>query len=362
MRPALLVFAYALAVAWFVPPLLRLTARGISARLGLTAWLTAMASVLACATVALEFLVRAAVSGWPGLAEAVCRSVAGQACTPTFYRSALFEAGLGAAAIVAALAAAVLAWHYGRSVQQARRRTRAHAEAARMTGRRLPDAGAPALGAAVLDAAALDAAALDAVVLDAVVLDAPQAVAYCVGGRPATIVLTTGTLAVLDPAQLSAVLAHERAHLAGRHHLLIALTRALAVSFPAVPLFTRGPDEVARLAEMRADDAAVRRSGRRTLIAALLAMSTGTSLPAAALRTAALTGTALTSTALTGTALGATACAVTDRVQRLLEPPSRGRRARYGAALVTVTLLLALLSGLAAAFAGPLAAHGLHAG
>jgi Zn-dependent protease with chaperone function len=348
MRPALLVFAYAMAVAWFVPPLLtRLTARGISARLGLTAWLTAMASVLACATVALEFLVRAAASGWPGLAEAVCRSVAGQACTPTFYRSALFEAGLGAAAIVAALAAAVLAWHYGRSVQQARRRTRAHAEAARMTGRRLPDAGAPALGAAVLDAAALDA-----VVLDAVVLDAPQAVAYCVGGRPATIVLTTGALAVLDPAQLSAVLAHERAHLAGRHHLLIALTRALAVSFPAVPLFTRGPDEVARLAEMRADDAAVRRSGRRTLIAALLAMSTGTSLPAAALRTA----------ALTGTALGATACAVTDRVQRLLEPPRRGRRARYGAALVTVTLLLALLSGLAAAFAGPLAAHGLHAG
>jgi hypothetical protein len=159
MRAALLVFAYALAVAWFVPPLLtRLTARGISARLGLAAWLTAMASVLACAVVALEFLVRAAVSGWPGLAEAVCRSVAGQACAPTIYRSALFEIGLGVAAIVAALAAAALAWRYGRSVLQARRRTRAHAAVARMTGHRLPDAGDHAL-------------------IRPVVLDAPQPVA-----------------------------------------------------------------------------------------------------------------------------------------------------------------------------------------
>ncbi len=47
MRPALLVFLYALAVAWLVPALLtRLTAHGISARLGLAAWLTAMLSAL----------------------------------------------------------------------------------------------------------------------------------------------------------------------------------------------------------------------------------------------------------------------------------------------------------------------------
>jgi hypothetical protein len=38
MRPALLVFLYGLAVAWYVPALLtRLTARGISVRLGLMA-------------------------------------------------------------------------------------------------------------------------------------------------------------------------------------------------------------------------------------------------------------------------------------------------------------------------------------
>jgi Zn-dependent protease with chaperone function len=319
VRPALLVLGYALAVAWYAPPVLaRLTGRGISPRLGLAAWSTAMASVLASAVVALQFLVRAAIAGWPRLAEAVCRSVAGGACAPAVYRSAAFEFALALAAVTAGLAVAAAAWRYGRRVQQGQRRTRAHADAARMTGRRLPGVSA------------------------AVVLDAAQRVAYCVPGRRATIVVTSAALAVLDPAQLTAVLAHERAHLAGRHHLLIALTRALAASFPAVPLFTRGPAEVARLAELCADDAAARRSGRPALITALLAMGTGAAVPAAA--------------------LAATACAVTARVQRLLEPPRRSRCARYGLALITMMLPLALAPGLAVTLAGPLTARGITIG
>ena len=134
------------------------------------------------------------------------------------------------------------------------------------------------------------------------------------------------------------MLAHERAHLAGRHHLLIALTRALAATFPGVPLFTRAPAEVARMAEMCADDAAARRSSRPALIAALLAMGTGTALPAAA--------------------LAATTCAVSARVQRLLEPAPPARHARNRLALVTVMLLLAVVSGLVTRYAGPLAAYG----
>jgi Zn-dependent protease with chaperone function len=318
VRPALLVLGYALAVAWWAPALLvRLTARGISPRMGLAAWSTAMVSVLASALVALQFLIRAAVAGWPGLAEAVCRSIEGGSCTATVYRGAIFEFALAVIAIAAALTVTVLAWRYGRSVQRGQRRTRAHAEVARITGRRLPGAGA------------------------AVVLDEARRVAYCVPGRPATIVVTSGALAVLDPAQLTAVLAHERAHLAGRHHLLIALTRALSVSFPAVPLFTQGPAEVARLAELCADDSAARRGGRPALIAALLAMGTGAAVP--------------------HLALAATACAVAARVQRLLEPPRRTRRARYGLALTALALVLALAPALAIAFAGSLAAHGVTA-
>jgi Zn-dependent protease with chaperone function len=321
VRPALLVFGYALVVAWLVPPLLaRLTTRGIGARLGLAAWLTAMASVVACAIAALQFLIRAAITGWPSLAEAVCRSVTGSACAPTVYKSAAFEAGLGATALLATLTAAVLSWRYGRSVQRARRRTHEHAELARMTGRSLPGAG------------------------QAMVLDAEQPVAYCVPGRPAAIVLSSGALAVLDPAQLTAVLAHERAHLAGRHHVLTGLTRALSACFPAVPVFARGAGEVARLAEMCADDAAARRSGRPTLIAALLAMGTGTAVPA---------------TVVPATALAATGCAVVSRVQRLLDPPDRALLVRYGAALAAVTLLLAAASVMLTDYAGPLATHAL---
>jgi beta-lactamase regulating signal transducer with metallopeptidase domain len=305
MRPALLLFGYALAVAWWAPVLLwRLTARGISPRLGLAAWLTAMAGALVSAAAALEFLVRAAAGGWSRLAQVVCRSVAGQACAQTAYTGAAFELVLAAITVVAALAAAMLAWRYGRGVQRARRQTRAHAEAARITGRTLPGATA------------------------AVVLDAPRPAAYCVPGRPGTIVLTSGALALLDPPQLAAVLAHERAHLAGRHHLLIALTRGLAAVFPAVPLFTQGPENVTRLAEMCADDAAARRSGRRTLLAALLAMATGAAVPASA--------------------LGAMACAVTARLRRLAEAPRRARHARYGLALTAVMLLLAVAPGLLA--------------
>ena len=155
--------------------------------------------------------------------------------------------------------------------------------------------------------------------------------------------LTSSALAVLDPAQLTAVLAHERAHLAGRHHLLTTLSRGLAASFPAVPLFSRGAGEVGRLAEMCADDTAVRLSGRRTVVAALLVMGTGMAVPAAA--------------------LAAAGGPVTARVQRLMDPPRRASRAWHRLALTAVILLLALgpglaASGQAAALAGLATGHG----
>jgi Zn-dependent protease with chaperone function len=307
VRTALLLFGCAAAVAWQAPALLsRLTARGVSARLGLAAWLTAMASTVVSAAVALEFLIRAAAAGWSRVAEVVCRSVAGHACAPSVYQSAAFELSLGATAAVAALAAVVLAWRYGRSVQRAGRQTRAHAQAARITGRGLPGDGG------------------------AVVLDAPEPAAYCLPGRPATIVLTSGALALLEPAQLAAVLAHERAHLAGRHHVLITASRSLVACFPGVPLFALGYENVTRLAEMCADDAAARHSGRATLVAALLAMATGAPVPARV--------------------LGAAACAVSVRVQRLIEAPCpAARRTRCCAALAAVMLVLAALPAAVAA-------------
>jgi Zn-dependent protease with chaperone function len=100
----------------------------------------------------------------------------------------------------------------------------------------------------------------------------------------------------LSPLQLSAALAHERAHLAGRHHLVLALVYAAGRALPWVALFAQAGPAVAGLLEMRADDAAAAYHGRATVAAALAAMSAvsapagalGASGPAAAARAARL--------------------------------------------------------------------------
>lgn len=311
MRPALLVFSYAVAVAWVLPlPLRRLSEPGVSPRLGLAAWLTAIFSVLACVMAALGLLARTAITGWPAFARTVCESVSAGTCPPAVYRSAAYELGLAATAFLGGMAMILLGWRYGRSLRRASVRTRAHAEAARITGRPVKGGNA------------------------AFVLDATRPAVYCVPGRPPTIVLTTGALAVLDPEQLTAVLAHERAHLAGRHHLLLAVTRSLAAAASVVPLFARGTGEVARLAEMRADDVASRRGGRRPLLAALLAMGAG----------AAAAPTPPAWLAATGTIVAA-------RVRRLAEPAPPVRWACHGLVLAALMLAIAAASALLPAFA-----------
>jgi Zn-dependent protease with chaperone function len=323
MRPALLVFCYVMAMAWALPrPLRRLSETGVSPRLGLAAWLTAMVSVLALALAGLGLLARTAVAGWPAFARTVCESVTAGTCPSAVYRSAAYELGLAAVALLGGVIMIVLGWRYGRNLRRASVRTRAHAEAARITGRLVES---PVDGR--------DAA---------FVLDAERPAVYCVPGRPPTIVLTTGALAVLDPDQLAAVLAHERAHLAGRHHLLLAVTRSLAAVAPAVPLFARGTGEVARLAEMRADDVAARSAGgepgdeqgRRTLLAALLAMGAGVAVaqPPAAW-------------------LAATGGVVAARVRRLAEPPPPARWVGHGLALAGLTAAITAASALVLAFA-----------
>jgi Zn-dependent protease with chaperone function len=89
----------------------------------------------------------------------------------------------------------------------------------------------------------------------------------------------------LDPGQLHAVLAHERAHLAGHHHLLIALARIARRVLPFMPLMRDADAQVARLAELHADDAATRTHDPRPLAVALVVLATAAS-PAPALAAA----------------------------------------------------------------------------
>ncbi len=337
MITALALLGYAVCAAWCVPALLTpLTRHGVSVRVGLAAWLAAMASVLVSAAVAIQLSFRTVAADWPQLTQALCRSVAGGACTPEVYRSALYESGVTALAAVATLMSVVALWRYGRRVQRSRRQTRAHAEAARLVGRALAK-GAGGTGARRH--------------AEAVVLDDPRPAAYCVAGRPAAIVLTSGALEVLDPPQLGAVLAHERAHLAHGDHFLATLTQGLAAAFPGVPLFTKGAAEVARLAEMSADDTAVRASGRPALVAALLAIATGTAIPSAGIPGTGTPGTGVQSTGVQSTgvrstavpagALAAAAYAVPARVERLLSPSTPARSA---ACTATLTLAFTLLA------------------
>jgi Zn-dependent protease with chaperone function len=168
----------------------------------------------------------------------------------------------------------------------------------------------------------LDALALvsrDDCELGATVVDTDVAAAYCLPGRHGRIVLTTAAVSGLDSDQLAAVIAHERAHLHERHDIAVAVANGLARAFPLVPLFAAAATEIARLVEMRADDAAARDTDQISVAAALVALA-GMRAPRAALAAADTAGA--------------------TRVMRLLDPAGPVGIRRPVAVVATLTLLL----------------------
>ncbi|WP_100444933.1 M56 family metallopeptidase [Glycomyces xiaoerkulensis] len=159
--------------------------------------------------------------------------------------------------------------------------------------------------------------------LGVVVAGSPRPAAYCIPGSGGTVVVTTGAIDLLDREGLEAVLAHERAHLAGRHHSLVAAAVAAQLVLGRLPLFAALPDRVARLVELAADDAAARGGNRRVLARSLLDFA-----------------------AARGAEAGALAVAGGDtvaRIERLLDGPARPGVAGLGS----------ILGGNAAAVAAP---------
>jgi len=217
----------------------------------------------------------------------------------------------GAGTVLALAVTARVGWCAAATLARAAAARRRHRLALRVAGR--PD---PALGAVVVDHA--------------------QPAAWCLPGASRSVVVTTAAVAALDDSQLTAVLAHERAHQRGRHHLLVSLAGSLAAAFPRVPAFGRAHEQMARLTELLADDAAARVSHRLTVAEALLAL--GAPAPAAA------------------AALGAGGSTAAARIRRLIAAPAPLSRAAAAAGMLTVAALLALplafLAGPAAAAAG----------
>jgi Zn-dependent protease with chaperone function len=159
----------------------------------------------------------------------------------------------------------------------------------------------------------------------ALVVDYPAAAAYCVPGIRSQIVVSVGTLDLLAPAELTAVLAHERAHLRARHDLVLIPFTSLRRAFPRSRVFSQAYCTVALLVEMMADDRALRVRG-------LLARELATAL----LRF----GTAAAGDAPAG-ALAAAEGELTARVTRLLTPPPPLPHAAQAAVVLAAALLVA---------------------
>ncbi|MFD0076398.1 M56 family metallopeptidase [Streptomyces sp. NPDC127166] len=111
--------------------------------------------------------------------------------------------------------------------------------------------------------------------LRATVLPHSTPAAYCLPGFRSRIVVSDAAVRLLTEEQLSAVLEHERAHVAGRHHLLLAATHGFATVFPRLPLARHAREQMAVLLEMIADDRALRRHDREVLATAMYEMAAG---------------------------------------------------------------------------------------
>ena len=165
------------------------------------------------------------------------------------------------------------------------------------------------------------------------VVDHEVPVAYCLPGvRPggARVVVSRGVLTALDDRELQAVLAHERAHLAQRHDLVVLPFVALGTTFPWLAPVRCAERQVALLIEVLADRRAAGHHDARVLARALTKVAGG--LPPVG-------------------SLGAGAAGgdVLRRVDRLLHPPpplSAGRTALVwlSSGLVLLVPVLGLLA------------------
>ncbi|MEU9691299.1 M56 family metallopeptidase [Amycolatopsis japonica] len=228
---------------WFSPRLLgRLTAGGISPGTALAWWLLTAAGVLA-ATFGAVLLLVLPDHGPAGTITRIlheCWAAVGHSGLP-----GLDPVAGTFAATALAIAAARLALSTARRRKRSTLLHRRHLDVLRLSGARpgptlwLPD-------------------------------DRP--IAYSLGGRDGLIVASQGLAGRLSSRELAAVLAHERAHLRGRHHFLAGCAETLGRTLRFVPLMRELPGAVRLLVELAADRAAAAGHGPDTVRSALLSI------------------------------------------------------------------------------------------
>ncbi|MFF8904804.1 M56 family metallopeptidase [Streptomyces olivaceoviridis] len=293
MRIALLLVGYAVTLAAVAP--LWLTRAGWTARsprLGIWAWQALTATVVVSVALAGLAVAVPSVAFSGNLADML------RACVLALRAQYAAPGGAAVAASGTVLAVAVVGrvgWCLAAGLIRARRKRSRHAEVLALVGRHRSDLGVT-------------------------VLDDDRPAAYCLPGYGHRIVLTTATLAALEPHALDAVIAHERAHVRGRHHLVLGCAEALERAFPRVALFRVAAAEIRRLVEMAADDEATANTARLTLAGALVELA-GAGAPVAAL---------------------AAGGDVARRVRRLMDPHRPLRRAVAWAGALAAAAVLTL--------------------
>ena len=270
-------------------------------------WLLTAATVLlaGCSTAALALLVASAAAQVPVLAAM------GHYSQPVLHRGDPTSAVTGAvAAFVLTAAALAVAITF-------RCRARALAESYRRAAR-LPDDGA------------------------VVVVPGPAIEAYALPGSPGRIVVSGRLFQSLDESGRAALLAHERAHLTGRHHLFTTVAYLAAAANPVLLPLARAVDYTV---ERWADEHAARVTGNRRLVAATIGqvamLATPVHRPAATLGI--VTAHARRASARSRRISVAWAGPVPRRVAALLAPPPRTRTLLLG-----VAVLVVLIAGVAA--------------
>jgi Zn-dependent protease with chaperone function len=315
MIPAVALLAGAFLAGWFVPRLLRrVDLRRRDPLPLIIMWLVSIAGVLGAAAAGVLLLL---LPGHGQIAAALglidrCWSAIQHGSPP---RVEEFAGLLGVALLAAVIARAVYL-----AVRRSRWRADRRAEnlaVLRIAGRPAGDAG------------------------DVLWLAHEQPLAFSMAGRPGVVVATEGLTRHLDQDAVDAVVAHERAHLAGRHHQLVALAEALRTALPFVPLFREAPRAIRDLVELAADVAAVRTCGAAAVRAALVTVTRHRP--------------ARTSLAMAADAVGLRLA----RLRRCATPPGKTRRVVACGLLGTLAAALpfltatALLVGIALLTCGP---------
>lgn len=278
-----LLAAYAVVAGSAAPVALRRGWARRAPRLAIAAWLILAASWLAAVPLAALALTAPAALTWQASGRPAAGAFSGTSAA-------------AAAVLLAAIVPCWAGWHLARGLAADWRGHRTHAAFLATAGR-----FDPALGAVITAD------------------DAPTV--YCLPSGRHQVVISAGALARLSSGQLRAVLAHERAHLRGRHHLILTAAAALARAFRVIPLFTTAAAELAVLAEMAADDNAARRHQRGDIASAMVTLAGAAGHRAA---------------------LAAGGPAAIARVQRLLAPPAPAalpaRITRLAIALAVITI------------------------